>query len=475
MTVPIIQAEFEELEQISRQFDELAAINLAMCQRVTTTFDNLVPNGWEGSAASAFHNEMESDIVPTLQRLVESLATAAEVTRLIVSVLESAEEEAYGQFRVLEDAASSSQSKSLDSAGHGGNFSNWLNDLFAPNSFLVDSSRDLLDIIATASNNRGATLELFRVLGRLLNDLTGQRGYVGAAEDLYRSLIVKGIPYRGNIASLLKSPLFKNGFAIVGTTLDIFSDIESGEYGGDITKIMGVNAIHGLGEYALATNPYGAAALLINAGVQLGGRVDLALAEQIHNLVGDPEMRRLLDDGVNRSRDALERMDLRNVTKGLAETIYHQSTLDEMVEISRATLTGFQQFADSDRSLSSLVSALGTVQTQIEQEISPFDFIVDREALSALGDTGMATVNLVDGLIDYRVSRKVLALNQGIALIDTVASSNPFLSVELKSFVHNTAVDVMNSNADFSSGIINLSDKIGVAVEDSVDWFSSLW
>ena len=69
----IIQADYEQLEQIAQRFQQHAEQNQQLLQMLQTTFHAVLDEGWEGHGRVAFEKEMRDIILPTQQRLVDAL------------------------------------------------------------------------------------------------------------------------------------------------------------------------------------------------------------------------------------------------------------------------------------------------------------------------------------------------------------------------------------------------------------------
>lgn len=76
----IIQANYEELEQLAKRFGQKAESNAAMYMRLQRSMDQLVNGSWVGEAATSFFMEMDRDVIPAVQRLINALEQAQTVT-----------------------------------------------------------------------------------------------------------------------------------------------------------------------------------------------------------------------------------------------------------------------------------------------------------------------------------------------------------------------------------------------------------
>jgi WXG100 family type VII secretion target len=98
----VIRVDYEALTKIAGQFqNEAEAIELLL-QAMRGSMTPLQNGGWIGRGSDAFFNEMESEVMPAVQRLADALQQAGAVSRQIGEVLQSAEEEAGSPFRASE-------------------------------------------------------------------------------------------------------------------------------------------------------------------------------------------------------------------------------------------------------------------------------------------------------------------------------------------------------------------------------------
>ncbi|HRI56040.1 MAG TPA: WXG100 family type VII secretion target [Anaerolineae bacterium] len=95
----IIQAQYDQLEQIAVRFGQQAEAAAQTTQRVQQSMRALQAGGWEGRGAAAFFGEMERSVLPSMQRLSGALGQSQTVTRRISQVMRTAEEEAAAPFK----------------------------------------------------------------------------------------------------------------------------------------------------------------------------------------------------------------------------------------------------------------------------------------------------------------------------------------------------------------------------------------
>jgi WXG100 family type VII secretion target len=89
-----IQADYDELGQIAAQFAQQGDRTLELGRQVYNCMSQLRDGGWIGVGANRFYNEMESLVLPGLERLVNALHTGGAQTARIAQILRAAEEQA---------------------------------------------------------------------------------------------------------------------------------------------------------------------------------------------------------------------------------------------------------------------------------------------------------------------------------------------------------------------------------------------
>ena len=98
MSNDVIQAQYEQLDNIASRFGQAAQNNAALAQQVAHAVQALQNGGWEGKGAAAFFAEMETTTNPALQRLIHALEEAQTTTLEIKQIIQQAEEEASAPF-----------------------------------------------------------------------------------------------------------------------------------------------------------------------------------------------------------------------------------------------------------------------------------------------------------------------------------------------------------------------------------------
>lgn len=98
MSASVVQARYEELEQIAARFAAAAEQQQALQERVTRQVEVLRSGGWQGRGVAAFLEEMETKIFPSEQRLYTALVQASQTTHYVAEVLKIAERSAAAPF-----------------------------------------------------------------------------------------------------------------------------------------------------------------------------------------------------------------------------------------------------------------------------------------------------------------------------------------------------------------------------------------
>lgn len=100
----IIQARYDVLTNVANRFGSQAQANELMLSRVQQSMRSLESGGWHGRGSAAFFGEMNSDVLPALQRFISALQQAQIVTVRIGAIIKQAEEEAAQPFRTRDSS-----------------------------------------------------------------------------------------------------------------------------------------------------------------------------------------------------------------------------------------------------------------------------------------------------------------------------------------------------------------------------------
>lgn len=99
MSALIVQAQYEELEQIAARFAAAAEQQQALQERVNRQVEVLRAGSWQGKGVAAFLHEMDGEVRPAGQRLIGALGETAQATLEIKATLRNAEEIAAAIFK----------------------------------------------------------------------------------------------------------------------------------------------------------------------------------------------------------------------------------------------------------------------------------------------------------------------------------------------------------------------------------------
>jgi WXG100 family type VII secretion target len=99
MPASIIQADYDQLQQIAGMCSSEASNMQDMYSNVLAKYDALRGGGWEGDAASKFFNEMESYVLPNMKKMVDAFQTTADQVQVVKAKFEEAEQQAAGKFK----------------------------------------------------------------------------------------------------------------------------------------------------------------------------------------------------------------------------------------------------------------------------------------------------------------------------------------------------------------------------------------
>lgn len=98
MASEIVQAKYDELEQIAQRFMQQSEQTNDLLGQVKAAMRPL-ESSWIGDAFDAFSGEMGADVLPGVNRLIELFSACSQVTTQVKTILEGAEEEAANVFR----------------------------------------------------------------------------------------------------------------------------------------------------------------------------------------------------------------------------------------------------------------------------------------------------------------------------------------------------------------------------------------
>ncbi|MCB0191785.1 MAG: WXG100 family type VII secretion target [Anaerolineae bacterium] len=115
----IIQADYEQLEDIARQFTGQGESTEALLKNIRNKFEQLENGGWIGRGADAFFKEMNGELLPAITRMGAALELASKTTLEINNIVRQSEEEAANLFQGDGAAATGGQAGAGNGVGPG--------------------------------------------------------------------------------------------------------------------------------------------------------------------------------------------------------------------------------------------------------------------------------------------------------------------------------------------------------------------
>ncbi len=98
MGANMIQAKYDELESIAARFGRRAESIADMSSRLRQNVEQLRHGDWIGKGSEAFFKEMDSEVIPALDRLIHALRQSQSTVNEIIAIVQQAEEEAARPF-----------------------------------------------------------------------------------------------------------------------------------------------------------------------------------------------------------------------------------------------------------------------------------------------------------------------------------------------------------------------------------------
>jgi WXG100 family type VII secretion target len=103
MPASVVRTNHEELKQIAQLFDQEADAIGALLQNISQAKSALQGGGWVGKAATAFQQELDSSVLPSLKRLQRALEQAQQTSQAIATRMRRCETDAAQQLQDRED------------------------------------------------------------------------------------------------------------------------------------------------------------------------------------------------------------------------------------------------------------------------------------------------------------------------------------------------------------------------------------
>ena len=96
MASALVRSDHDQLKQISQSFSQQADAINNMNQNIKSCMDTLQGGDWIGKGATAYFQEMNGQVIPSLTRLQRALTQAARITQQVSQLMKQAEGEAAG-------------------------------------------------------------------------------------------------------------------------------------------------------------------------------------------------------------------------------------------------------------------------------------------------------------------------------------------------------------------------------------------
>ena len=97
----IIRADYDQMPEISKRFDREAVNVKRSIDSLNRKIEVLKGGDWFGEGANAFYREMESEVMPAMQRLLKALEMGSGVIRAIERLLHETEQTIVGLFAAI--------------------------------------------------------------------------------------------------------------------------------------------------------------------------------------------------------------------------------------------------------------------------------------------------------------------------------------------------------------------------------------
>jgi WXG100 family type VII secretion target len=94
MSAPHIRCDHDALGQVSQMFSKQSSEIAGVNKKLKSAMETLEGGDWIGRGATAFFQEMNDAINPSMQRLQEALDEASSTTKEISKTMEDADDEA---------------------------------------------------------------------------------------------------------------------------------------------------------------------------------------------------------------------------------------------------------------------------------------------------------------------------------------------------------------------------------------------
>lgn len=94
MATDTISLDYEGLQEVERQFDELSGNAQRVFNSLNSQLQVLKGGAWVADAATKHYGKMDDEIMPGMQRLIQAFQRSSEICNKVAQLMEAAEEEA---------------------------------------------------------------------------------------------------------------------------------------------------------------------------------------------------------------------------------------------------------------------------------------------------------------------------------------------------------------------------------------------
>jgi len=100
MSASKVRVDYDALQEIANIFDQHSSNSRRVTQQLQRRMETLQNGDWIGTGATAFYQEMNSDVLPAMRRLAAALETANRIIRQSSQIMREAEDEASRVFNI---------------------------------------------------------------------------------------------------------------------------------------------------------------------------------------------------------------------------------------------------------------------------------------------------------------------------------------------------------------------------------------
>jgi WXG100 family type VII secretion target len=88
-----VEVNYEQMQSVRNSFEQQSQDIQNMLKKIESQIDHLRGGEWIGQGANSFYDEMDSELLPAVQRLQQALQEGSQVIGQLVETFKQAEEE----------------------------------------------------------------------------------------------------------------------------------------------------------------------------------------------------------------------------------------------------------------------------------------------------------------------------------------------------------------------------------------------